>query len=390
MADNCIHDWHIVPPYATIAPDMSVPQALDLTKQTLHPLATDFFAQAQSRFGHLDPMTADLVERLAQFCIDTGKQIRPFLVGVGAALSQQQDLATVIKQPAVQRIMLAVQLTHQRILMADDVADRDETRYGSPTIEAGWREHISKIYPYLNLSRSEQAHIARSFSEVAGIWLQAAISAHLNLTPMTDQQRENLQKLWLQYMYEHTVTGWLIHQEQGQEPLDDQVSLERYTLGLELVTADYTFVGPLLIGATLGNRYTEIEKILRSYGQAAGILFQLSDDMIGIFGETAKTGKPVGNDVREGKKTVPIQLAFRAASSQQKQRLQTLVGKRDITANEVNEVRQIIRDTGAYAETIQRMTDYAQQCQTILAKLPNSAERTLLADAAQMLVGRDH
>lgn len=368
---------------------MQLAAALAQTKPVLHPLAVDFFAQAAHRFGSLDPLTASVVTNLEHFCLDTGKQVRPFLVGAGAALSESVLWEKATIQPAVARVMLAVQLTHQRILMADDVADRDEQRYGQPTVEYAWRQQISQTDPYRQLPESEQHHIARSYSEVAGIWLQQAINTYLNQTILTPHQRQLLHELWLTYMYEHTVTGWLIHQEQGQEVLSTTTSLSRYLQGLELVTADYTMVGPLLIGAALGRHYRKLAPVLQAYGRAAGILFQLSDDMIGIFGETAKTGKPVGNDVREGKKTVPIQLAMQKGNAAQQQRLSQLVGKRQITAAEVEEVRQIIHDTGAHQATVQQMQDYASQCQNILRPLPNSPEKQMLGDLAQLLVQRD-
>ena len=113
-------------------------------------------------------------------------------------------------------------------------------------------------------------------------------------------------------------------------------------------SAKYTIERPLHLGAVLANpdRATELMTAFSAYGLPLGDAFQMRDDVLGAFGDTATTGKPVGDDLREGKPTPLMAIATEHANVSQLQVLQ-LVGHARLTDAQVADVQRVIRETGA-------------------------------------------
>src|SRR6185437_3870747 len=106
-------------------------------------------------------------------------------------------------------------------------------------------------------------------------------------------------------------------------------------------TARYTFSLPLMLGALLAQKDATIIQQLENFGEKIGTLFQLKDDDISLFGKEETTGKPEGSDIRENKKTLHRHYLFQYASSEEKQQLQTLFGKQNLTKNDIAYVREL-------------------------------------------------
>jgi geranylgeranyl diphosphate synthase type I len=125
----------------------------------------------------------------------------------------------------------------------------------------------------------------------------------------------------------------------------------------------YTIERPLHLGALLAapTRGDELIPVLSTYGLPLGDAFQMRDDVLGAFGDTAITGKPVGDDLREGKPTPLMAIATARANAVQLKELQ-LVGNQDLTPRQIARVQEVIRETGALDElevVITRLTDEA-------------------------------
>jgi geranylgeranyl diphosphate synthase type I len=124
----------------------------------------------------------------------------------------------------------------------------------------------------------------------------------------------------------------------------------------------YTIERPLHLGALLAApTRDDLIPVLSTYGLPLGDAFQMRDDVLGAFGDTAITGKPVGDDLREGKPTPLIAIATARANAAQLKELQ-LVGNQDLTPAQIARVQEVIRETGALDEletVITRLTDEA-------------------------------
>jgi len=368
---------------------MRLASVLEETHQMIHEDIREIFTDYQQRVEPIDEWSQQVISRIEEYCLRPGKAVRPLLVAVGAALSQGKALAEVLEQPDVRRAMAIVELKHKRIIMADDVSDRDEMRNGKPSMHVGWYHDLDQIPDYHNLGFEKLHHVARSYTEVAGLWLQSISNWLLADAAFSDWQRCALLEVFEAHTYDRTATGWYVIFDQSFEKLTDETSEERLLKGLELVSGEYTFVGPLRIGLSLQKETDQVlDQSLRQYGQAAGILFQITDDIIGAFGDPAVTGKPVGGDFREGKKTLLVQHAYRQGSAQQRQQLQTLIGKDSLSEDEVAQVQQILRDTDALAYAQHRAQEYASQAQAAIAEIKSSAERDMLLELVAYILKR--
>ena len=152
-------------------------------------------------------------------------------------------------------------------------------------------------------------------------------------------------------------------------------------------TAGYTIVRPLQLGAAMAGS-PELGDALAAHGMPLGIAFQLRDDMLGAFGDSAKTGKPVGDDLREGKPTVMLALAREAASASQCSVLDR-VGP-SATDTDVDAIQQVMIDTGAVGkigDAIERLLEEALQAIDALPDVNGS--RAALRALADFVVDRD-
>jgi geranylgeranyl diphosphate synthase type I len=150
----------------------------------------------------------------------------------------------------------------------------------------------------------------------------------------------------------------------------------------------YTIERPLHLGALLAGGSTDLLAAYSAYGLPLGDAFQMRDDVLGAFGETSATGKPVGDDLREGKPTPLMAIAVARANGAQ-QSVLAQVGAARLDDAQVASVQQVIVDTGALAEleaTIARLTDEAVAA--ITAAPVSSQVRSALVELAAYVVQR--
>jgi geranylgeranyl diphosphate synthase, type I len=115
----------------------------------------------------------------------------------------------------------------------------------------------------------------------------------------------------------------------------------------ELKTASYSIEGPLMVGATLAGATEQALDALRSYARPLGAAFQLSDDLLGLLGDTAETGKDAERDLRQGKPTSLIARALRLAPAPGQEIIRRVWGKSDASPEEIHELRVAVRRSGA-------------------------------------------
>ncbi len=172
-----------------------------------------------------------------------------------------------------------------------------------------------------------------------------------------------------------------------------EAAVERARRICRYKTAKYTVERPLHLGAALAApaRAGELADPLSAFGLPLGEAFQLRDDLLDVFGDSSRTGKPVGDDLREGKPTLLVGLARARAAGAGARLLQENLGRRQLSESEVHDVRSVIEATGARVEveaTIERLTAAAEAA---LQTLPLLAEaREALGELAAFATGRDH
>jgi len=126
------------------------------------------------------------------------------------------------------------------------------------------------------------------------------------------------------------------------------------------------------------NKSSDISN-LSSFGKNLGIAFQITDDLIGVMGDPKITKKPVGNDLREGKKSLPILMAIKSAKGKNKKIILKAFGNSKATRNDLNKAVQVIRSLGIEENVRKQALKYAEKAEKSLEKYSGSAKTELIA-----------
>lgn len=169
----------------------------------------------------------------------------------------------------------------------------------------------------------------------------------------------------------------------GRVGLEAARRIARYKSG------KYTVERPLHVGAALAGRLDELQAPLSAYGAPLGEAFQLRDDVLGVFGDAAATGKPVGDDLREGKPTPLLALA-EACATGAGARLLERVGNPDLTDAEVADLQQVLVDTGALTAIEADIEALTAEAVAAIKEAPLAEEaKVALAELADNIATRD-
>ncbi len=324
------------------------------------------------RWSGFDADLAPPFEALRSFVLGGGKRLRPAFchwgfVGCGGDPTD----------PLWVEAGAALELLHCFALVHDDVMDGSSTRRGLPTVHVGFEErHREQRW------RGE----GRRFGEGAAI-LVGDLAFVLADRLLADAPRAAW-AVWDELRLEVNVGQYLdmLHTAKA----DPTVAAARRICTYK--TAKYTIERPLHLGAALaGSVDAATGSALTAYGLPLGEAFQLVDDLLGAFGDPSRTGKPVGDDLREGKPTRLLALALERATGCDLALLRTRVGRDDLDDDEVLAILAVLEATGARAEVEAAVGDLATAALESASTLPLTGEaRSALADIAAFVVGRDH
>jgi geranylgeranyl diphosphate synthase type I len=270
----------------------------------------------------------DEIESLAR---GGGKRLRPQFCHWGW-VAAGGDPASVVPDS----IGAAIELLHASALFHDDVIDAAMTRRGKITTHI---RHLNRHTEY------GFAGEARRFGE--GIAILVGDITYVLSDSLTDALNSSGRMLWHQLRMEMNI-GQLLD-TLGSARRERAIS--KTELVSRLKTAKYTIERPLHIGAVSASeeRGQQLLPMLSSYGLPLGDAFQMRDDILGAFGDTEVTGKPVGDDFREGKPTPLLARAYNKADDAQRKILDG-VGSPTMTDADVAEVQSVVVATGALAE----------------------------------------
>jgi geranylgeranyl diphosphate synthase type I len=284
--------------------------------------------------------------------------------------------------PEIFHAAAALELLHAGALIHDDLMDASDTRRGKPS-----------------LHRQFQVRHARSgwHGSPATFGMGAAILMGDLLLCWTDEMfhtsglpGEALRRgrPVLDRMRTEVFAGQyldLLGQVSGDESLDSALRV------VEFKTAKYTIERPLHLGAALaGGRGAALVAAYTAYGLPLGVAFQLRDDILGVFGDPAQTGKPAGDDVREGKRTVLLAIARDRATAGQAEVIDRYLGDPALDEAGTAEVRAAISGTGAVAECEGMIGRNVSDAIAALAGVPITGEaRDALAELAVAATARD-
>lgn len=286
-----------------------------------------------------DPLRTPVLEEVRALTLRGGKRLRAGLVVCGAALFDD-DAAD---DPAVIDAAAALELLHTYLLIHDDIMDDDETRRGGPTI------HVA-----LGASTGDP-RLGRDLAILAGD-LAAALHEGLVARLDTAEDRRRRAATIFSEMHLDVVHGQTLDVLGGADA--EEVARRK--------TASYTTVGPLAIGAALGGADAAQLVALGALAAPIGIAFQLRDDLLGAFGSAAVTGKPVGTDLRQGKRTFLLARALERATPEQRRAIEAVLGVADAPEPAVARAIAALEETGARRQCEERCDQLARGAQGAL------------------------
>jgi len=287
-----------------------------------------------------------LYDAAGHLIIHGGKRLRPYMVIrscqiVGGKSSNAMNAAS------------AVEMVHNFSLVHDDIMDNDEMRHGVPTVHKKYGMPIailagdvlfSKAFQIISDSKLSDNATTQLVSRLAKACVDICEGQLLDVK-MAEERRIPTQKDYI------TMIG-------------------KKTAALFDVSC--------AMGAICASNKAKDVSNLSTFGRNLGIAFQITDDLIGVMGDPKITKKPVGNDLREGKKSLPILMAIKLAKGNDKKIILKAFGNSRISRKDLNKAVDVIRSLGIEENVRKQALKYAEKAEKSLAKYSGSAKAELI------------
>ncbi|GAB3617637.1 polyprenyl synthetase family protein [Okibacterium endophyticum] len=345
----------------------------------------NLFDLVQSRIDEFldsrEPILARISPDLLPFCrfsrdfLSGGKRFRASFCywgwnSVVAAAERRQSPQHI---DAIVSVASALEVFHAAALVHDDIIDRSDTRRGAPSAHRMFeRMHADGEWDgppsdYGEASALLLGDLLLGWSDELldeGLWAAADIrtarSTRLEFTKMRTEVTAG------QYLDILEERAWRRH--------PDDTHLERAQRVITYKSAKYSIESPLVIGALLAGADDAQVSALRSYGLPLGIAFQLRDDILGVFGDAEVTGKPSGDDLREGKRTVLVAITRNGLPAPARRIFDELIGDPELDPDQVASLQATIRQSGAVARVEEQIAGYVREARDSLNGAPLASE----------------
>jgi geranylgeranyl diphosphate synthase, type I len=301
-----------------------------------------------------------------------------------AELDHHPDLSSVIDAAA------ALELFHAAALVHDDIMDNSDTRRGMPAAHRRFEsDHVRR--EWVGNSATYGTSAALLLGDLLLGWSDELLDA--GLARLTDSPSARAARAEFQTMRTEVTVGQYLDilEEVAWRDAPEDDLLPRAHRVVTFKSAKYSIEAPLALGALMAGGSLDQVSALRAFGLPLGVAFQLRDDLLGVFGDPAVTGKPAGDDLREGKRTVIIALARAALPAGSVRLIDELLGDPNLTEHQIATLQATIRDSGA-VETTERIIE--RSVAEALAALENAplsrAARAELIGLSDLVTRRAH
>lgn len=337
-------------------------------RQRVDKALTEFLAGQRVRLAAVDDALVPVAEAIEAFVLGGGKRLRPAFAYWGFRGAGGVDGDQVLTALAALEFVQASALIH------DDLMDRSDTRRGEPAVhrrfaarhrQSGWGGDPDGFGDAAALLLGDLCLVwSDELLHSSGLDLRALARAR----PVFDEMRTEV-----------TVGQYLdvLTQATGDTSVERASKVARYK------SAKYTVERPLLLGAALADATADVRTAYSAYGLPLGEAFQLRDDVLGVFGDPALTGKPAGDDLREGKRTFLVAAAGETTDDAGRELLRSRLGDPELDEHGVARLRELITASGALARTEQRIVTLTDAALAALAAVDLDTEaRQALVDLA--------
>ncbi len=326
------------------------------TRKRLLRFLDGFLEGKKAEMARLGPWGKDVVGRLAGFT-RKGKLIRGGLVCLGCEMAGGRVSADAVRTGA------ALELIQSALLVHDDIMDRDPRRRGAPSLHRQYALLAEKE------GLPDADHFGVSMGVCAGeIAIFLAFEALAGLSPRLPPYRASAVQRLFASTFALVGLGQMrdIHAGASSRSVAEKEILDIY----RFKTARYSFSLPLAAGWVLGGGKVPVRRRLERLGEAMGLIFQIKDDELGLFGEEEVLGKPVGSDIRQGKKTLIHLQLLEKATAGERRRLTAILGCRDASEEDIGAVRELARRYGIDDDVRRTMDRHGRLAGAAIRDLP--------------------
>ncbi len=336
-----------------------------------------YLGDRRAQSAHISADYGALIAALEDFVLNGGKRLRPAFAYWG-----WRSVSTAEPDSDVLLLFSALELLQACALVHDDVIDGSSTRRGNPTTHVRFAElHRERHWR----GSPEQFGISAAIllGDLALAWADDIVSA-VDVSP---QAQHRIRRVWSDIRTEVLGGQYLdiVAEASAAESIDSAMNVNTYK------TASYTVTRPLQLGVAAAADRPDVHEAFGQIGTALGVAFQLRDDLLGVFGDPAVTGKPSGDDLRSGKRTVLLAEALELADSSDPAAaalLRNSIGAQ-LTDTEVDHLRSVIESVGALSAAERRIAALTQRAMDTLAATPiNPDAKAGLAELARMATAR--
>jgi geranylgeranyl diphosphate synthase type I len=337
---------------------------------------TDFLGHAGSSICEIEPSVRPGIDALKDFVLGGGKRLRPTFAWWGwrgAGGDPSGDYAEGALQVAA-----SLELIQACALIHDDLIDSSDSRRGSPTVHIAFaKQHADQ--GWLGSPSAFGLATAVLVGDLALAWADDMFAE----APLPAATIAAARPAWRSMRTEVLAGQYLDVRTQATGDATVEAALRI----CRLKTAVYTVQRPLHLGASLAGADDELIGTLLEFGGDIGVAFQLRDDLLGVFGDPSVTGKPAGDDLREGKRTLLVALGLERATQQGQHPAAKIIsgaiGNTGLSEPDVDAVRQALVEVGAVDAVEDRIDELTSTAMAALdrARLvaPATAELTALA-----------
>lgn len=361
---------------------MNFKETIGLYKGKVENELGSYFDAKEASFKYKDDFVTESIKLLKDYTLRGGKRGRPTLT-IMAYRGYSGDLSdTKILKPAMSwEFMQSYLLTH------DDLMDNAPIRRGKETPHVWVKNWYKKRI-------NENEDRAKQFGNNIAIVLGDLFN-HFGIDAILNSNFDETRKLAAIKIYndtaERTGRGQVLDSWFSDARGKSLTEQEHYEV-IDRKTVEYTVKRPVLMGATLAGLKDEKEfELLEKATFPLGRAFQLQDDLLDYFADEAKLKKKIMTDIREGKYTIMLIKAFENATPEQAKRLKGYMGKQSYTQEEIDDIRQIMRDTGSLDYSKKLINENVEEAKKYISQLHSTQEfKDFLNDYADYLTIREY
>jgi len=333
----------------------SFPEFAKLTRKSICDRISAIFQENRSLFVQLPEMGAWLAEQMEDFA-SSGKMLRGTLAFVGCRLFNGPNQG---KDAQIISLAAGLELLQAGLLVHDDIMDHDELRRGKPTCHLRIKSKILEKNPNfeettaLEMAEAQGICVGDLFFFIA--WQEINnIEARVSALVAKEHAIVTLAQM------RDVAMGY----DEQFPTIAEVIEVYRHK------TARYTVVLPLVAGAALSRTAdTESQRLLEAFGEALGIVFQLQDDRLGLFGNEQYIGKALGSDMKEGKKTPYIIALQNSMDHEERARFDSIYRSPHIDVEDIEWLRNLIVMKGVDAFIEKIIQEHLSKARSILKKI---------------------